>query len=84
MASRRDLLAERKKELIAMGYTKNQSELALQWAVGCAEGMARKYAPEGEDSRLATEMLPQFLRDCPKWLVGVLGGPTVKLNEPEK
>lgn len=84
MASRREMLATRKKELLEMGYTKGLVEKALGWAVGSAEGVARHYVEEGKESELVNQMLPGFLKDCPKWMNGILGGPPGEAGKGQK
>lgn len=71
MANRKELLAAKRKELIELGYTKGLVEKSLSWAMGSAQGTAAKYAEPGQEMRMATEMLPQFLKECPKWINGI-------------
>jgi hypothetical protein len=65
---RNSLIARRKKELNALGYKPGIIDLAMDWAVGCAEGMAR-YAGDQENLTAASnKFLPQYLRDCEKYM----------------
>ena len=76
MASRKQLIANRRKELLARGYRPGIVELALEWAVGSAEGMASYVKKQGVDGNLTDQFLPQYLNDCEKWMKGIVGEPT--------
>jgi len=75
MASRKQLIDARQKELLAMGYMPGIVEKAMDWAVGCADGMAG-YASkmEGNDpssssrEQLMVKFLPQYLNDSETWI----------------
>lgn len=66
---RRDsLISARKKELIELGYKPGIVDLAMEWAVGSAEGMAR-YGGEAENLvAAANKYLPNFLRDVERYM----------------
>ncbi len=74
MPSSRQLIAQRKKELLALGYKPGIVDLAMEWAHGSADGMARYVSkaglqPEGDShDRLIVQFLPQYLNDCEKWM----------------
>jgi len=73
MRKRDDLTSNRTQELIDLGYKPGVVILAVEWAVGCAEGMAN-YALKGGDSEsddiegLILQLLPRYLQDCEKWI----------------
>jgi len=72
MPTKDELLNKRKKELLALGYKQGIVDLAMQWAEGCAEGMAN-YALDSDDRRsnraqLVVQFLPPYLNDCEKWM----------------
>lgn len=75
VASRKELIEKRRKVLLNKGYPPGIVNLAMDWAVGCAEGMATYASRSGnpEDSEedleaLANQFLPTYLRDCEKWI----------------
>jgi len=76
MASRKQLIEKRRKELLAKGYRPGIVELALEWAVGSAEGMAGYVKNQGIASDMSNQFLPQYLNDCEKWMKGIVGEPT--------
>ena len=76
MASRQQLIAKRRKELLAKGYRPGIVDLALDWAVGAAEGMAGYVKRQGADGDLTDQFLPRYLNDCEKWAKGITGEPT--------
>ncbi|MBA7661784.1 hypothetical protein ES703_69804 [subsurface metagenome] len=76
MASRNQLIAKRRKELLAKGYRPGIVNLALEWAVGAAGGMAAYVKKQGADGDLTDQFLPQYLSDCEKWAKGIVGEPT--------
>jgi len=76
MASRKQLITKRRKELLAKGYRPGIVNLALDWAVGAAEGMAAYVKKQGADGDLTDQFLPQYLNDCEKWAKGIVGEPT--------
>jgi hypothetical protein len=63
---------ERRKELISMGYKPKVVDLALEWAIGSAEGMANYYTKTDlggeEQQKMVLKMLPTYLKDCEKWM----------------
>jgi hypothetical protein len=72
---RNELIAAKKKELLAFGYLPGIVDKAMIWAEQCAEGMigyAHRQGFEGGDSskktELANEFLPQYLADCEKYI----------------
>ena len=75
MASRKQILSSRKKELLAKGYPAGIVSKSMDWAVGCAEGMA-KYVSKISDNndaevpfdRLSDQFLPQYLKDAETWI----------------
>ncbi|GAH53923.1 unnamed protein product [marine sediment metagenome] len=75
MASRKEMLSSREKELLAKGYPAGIVTKSMDWAVGCAEGMA-KYVSRISDNEdpgvsidhLADRFLPQYLRDAETWI----------------
>jgi len=76
MASRKQLIAKRRKELLAKGYRPGIVNLALDWAEGAASGMAAYVKRQGADGDLTDQFLPQYLKDCEKWAKGIVGEPT--------
>lgn len=72
MASRAEMVRARRDELLAMGYNHTVVDLALEWAEGCAGGMADYALKEsGEDSdheALVVQLLPRYLKDCEIWM----------------
>lgn len=75
MSKRNDLIRQRKKELLELGYKPGIVNLAMDWAASCAEGMATyalKEDIEGNTSpsfeELTVTFLPQYLRDAEKWI----------------
>ena len=81
MASKRELLNTRKNELLARGYHAKLVDLALEWALGSANGMVDYYLIEsdepGEREKLLVQILPRYLKDCESWMQAV-GEPPVK------
>ena len=77
MASRKQLIERRRKELLAKGYAPGIVNLALEWAVGSADGMASYVKKQGLDGALADQFLPQYLIDCEKWAKSIHGEPTM-------
>jgi len=80
MASRKQLIERRRKELLAKGYRPGIVNLALEWAVGSADGMASYVEKQGVNGTLADQFLPQYLIDCENWAKSIHGEPTT----PEK
>jgi len=75
MASRKELISKRKKELLDKGYPPGIVGKAMEWAVGSAEGMAtyvNKYAEDDNPGlsldKLTNQFLPQYLLDAEKWI----------------
>ena len=75
MASRKELISNRRKELLGKGYRPGIVNKALEWAVGSAEGMAGYVAQMGGDGSMADTFLPQYLEDCEKWMKSIVGEP---------
>lgn len=72
MPTRRELINKRKKELLALGYMPGIVNKAMQWADGCAQGMAN-YAiepndPRAEREKLVVQLLPKYLEDSEVWM----------------
>lgn len=75
MATRNELIKKRRTALLKKGYPPGIVDLAMEWAVGSAEGMANYVGRQGnpEDSEqdldaLADQFLPTYLRDCENWI----------------
>jgi len=72
MPSRRDLINQRKKDLVAKGYTPGIVDKAMQWADGCAQGMANYALDPGYNKtkreQLVIQLLPTYLKDCENWI----------------
>jgi len=72
MASSSELIKNRKAELISLGYKPMIVYLAMEWAQGCAEGMANYVTKAGDNDtsleELTYKFLPQYLNDCEKWM----------------
>jgi hypothetical protein len=68
------LIGARRKELLALGYKPGIVNLAMEWAMGCADGMAGyalKVSDESEQvsrDNLVVTFLPRYLKDCEKWI----------------
>ena len=75
MASRKDLLDNRRKELLGKGYRAGIVQKALDWAEGSAAGMAGYVQKMGGDGNMADQFLPQYLEDCEKWIKSIVGEP---------
>ncbi len=75
MASRKQLIDARRKELLAKGYQPGIVNLALEWAQGSAQGMSDYVQKMGGDGDLSDQFLPQYLQDCEKWAKGIVGEP---------
>lgn len=74
MPTRNELINQRKKELLALGYKPGIVNLAMEWAVGCAEGMVG-YAIKVDDEEqtasrdnMIVQFLPRYLHDCERWI----------------
>ncbi|KKL03675.1 hypothetical protein LCGC14_2623730 [marine sediment metagenome] len=76
MASRKQLIDARRKELLAKGYQPGIVNMALDWAQGSAQGMASYVKKLGGDGDLSDQFLPQYLKDCEKWAKAIVGEPT--------
>lgn len=75
MASRKELLSKRKKELLDKGYPPGIVNKSIEWAVGSAEGMAKYVSKLSENdnpgsslNQLTSQFLPQYLSDAEKWI----------------
>ena len=75
MASKKQLLDAKRKELLAAGYKPGIVQLSLDWAVGCADGNAAYYQKQGVSNDMSVELLPAFLNDCEKWIQSIAGKP---------
>jgi len=75
MASRKELISNRRKELLAKGYRPGIVNKAIAWAEGSAQGMAGYYAQMGGDGNMSDTFLPQYLNDCEKWIKSIVGEP---------
>ena len=84
MASRKELIEKRRKQLLSKGYPSGIVNLAMDWAVGSAEGMANyglslgNSDNPGEDLEvMANKFLPRYLKDCENWIKAFGHEPTV-------
>ncbi len=75
MANREKLIDTRRKDLLKKGYPPGIVQLAMEWAVGSAEGMANYVMQEElasndgtEVQAMTTKFLPRYLNDCEKWI----------------
>ena len=75
MANRQLLINKRHKELLGRGYPSGIVELAMDWALNSAEGMARYFSQQGlsddNDNDLDTltiKFLPRYLKDSENWI----------------
>jgi len=75
MASRKQILSSREKELLAKGYPAGIVSMSMDWAVGCAEGMATYVNKQSDNDnpgvsldKLTNQFLPQYLHDAEKWI----------------
>lgn len=75
MAARKQLISDRRKELLARGYPKGVVDLAMNWALNSAEGMANYVLQEDLDDsensdveKMTTRFLPRYLRDSETWI----------------
>lgn len=74
MASSRELIKNRRATLISLGYKPTIVDLAMEWAHGCAEGMATYVTKQGvvdNDTsleELTSKFLPPYLLDCENWM----------------
>jgi hypothetical protein len=81
---RRDLMKARRKELLDKGWNPNTVDIALEWAIGSARGMAGYYIREsgenenGAKETLVNTMLPRYLLDCEKWMLAFNPPPVQK------
>ena len=63
------LIDKRRKELLSLGYNPGIIEVALAWALGSAEGIAKYVQKMSHDDSLdMEEFLPQYLQDCEKYI----------------
>lgn len=75
MANRLELINKRKKELLKRGYPPGVVDLAMDWALNSASGMAA-YVTEQDLSgdndndveKTTVQFLPRYLKDCEKWI----------------
>ena len=72
MPSRNELIRKRREAFLAQGFKPSIVELAMEWASGCAEGMANYVTKQGEgDSgleELTVRFLPRYLDDSERWM----------------
>ncbi len=70
--TRADLINARKEELLSLGYMPGIVDKAMEWAVGCANGMADHFTKgdktDTKRERMVLEFLPQYLNDCEPWI----------------
>ena len=67
MAEPGELVRQRRSELLAKGYRAGIVELAIEWAVNSAEGMANYFGRDG-DLGLYEQFLPKYLKDAERWI----------------
>ena len=67
MADPRELVDQRRAELLAKGYRPGMVELAIDWAVNSAEGMASYVSRDGALG-LYEQFLPRYLKDAERWI----------------
>lgn len=75
MANRQQLISRRRKELLAKGYPPGIVELAMDWALSSASGMAA-YVTEQDLSddndndveKTTVQFLPRYLKDCERYI----------------
>ncbi len=73
MSAKNDLVSRKREELLKKGYGPNIVEVTLDWAVGCAEGMA-KYSMADEDfEATVVKFLPRYLKDCDQYIKAMAG-----------
>jgi len=70
------MLNTRRKELLEKGYPPGIVKKSLDWAVGCAEGMADYVSENGANDKLVNQFLPKYLVDTEKWIRGFGHEPT--------
>lgn len=69
-----EMMDRRKEELKKLGYPENAIDLALEWAIGTANGMAQyftSYKDNHDDEALQdmlVTVLPRYLKDCDEWI----------------
>lgn len=70
-----ELLANRRKQLLALGYMPGIVDKAMDWAASSADGMARYALRQGGDDAAGTKLedltvqfMPQFLADAEKYM----------------
>ena len=63
----RELIEQRRAELVAKGYRPGMVGLAIDWAVNSAEGMANYFGRDG-DLGLYEQFLPKYLKDAERWI----------------
>ena len=63
----RELIEQRRAELVAKGYRPGMVALAIDWAVNSAEGMA-SYFGRDSDLELYEQFLPKYLKDAERWI----------------
>ncbi len=80
MASREELISNRRKELLDKGYRPGIVDKAIDWAEGSASGMAGYANQMGGDGITSDLFLPQYLVDCEKWIKSIVGEP----EQPER
>lgn len=75
MANRQQLINKRRKELLGRGYPPGIVDLAMDWALNSAEGMASYFSQQGFSDNndndldtLAIKFLPRYLKDSENWI----------------
>ncbi|KKM61861.1 hypothetical protein LCGC14_1527530 [marine sediment metagenome] len=78
-ASRSELVANRRQELLEKGFRAGIVGKAMDWACGSAEGMANYISKlggsDGAVDELALQFLPRYLQDAEKWIKSFVGEP---------
>jgi len=70
-----ELIANKRKQLLELGYMPGIVDKAMDWAASSADGMARYALGRADDDeasanleQLIVQFLPQFLNDCEKYM----------------
>lgn len=66
-----DAIQRRREELLAKGYRPKMVELAIDWAINSAEGMASYFAGGSPAEDLVAQMLPKYLEDAERWILSL-------------
>lgn len=76
MPNRKQMLSARRRELLDKGYPPGIVNKSLDWAVGCADGMASYASEDGPSGRLANQFLAKYLDDAEKFILAFGHKPT--------